>query len=131
MIWSPRRAFTVLTSRGSPPRLQGVWNWHPLWTGGGGAWKKSGQGFGGGVFQSRPAALLGHRRIQAWPSSLVDDLLALKNPTVAPYAGAGEVKLPDSLPGLEHGRGQPGACSLPVERSCRERHRPASVSAAG
>jgi len=84
MIWSPRPGFSVLTFPGVPAEMRAMWQGTAV------GWL-SGQGFGGGVFQSRLLRFWG-----IGESSLaeqVDDLLALENPTVAPYAGAGEVKL--------------------------------------
>ncbi|MCT0203434.1 competence/damage-inducible protein A [Synechococcus sp. CS-602] len=110
MIWSPRPGFTVLTFPGVPAEMRAMWNGTAVdWL--------SGQGFGGGVFQSRLLRFWG-----IGESSLaeqVDDLLALENPTVAPYAGAGEVKL--RLTARADTAAAARGLLVPVEAELRER----------
>lgn len=84
MIWSPRPGFTVLTFPGVPSEMKAMW----LATAA--AWLRQ-SGLAQGVFASRILRFWG-----VGESSLarqVEDLLAQTNPTVAPYAGAGEVTL--------------------------------------
>ena len=84
MIWSPCPGFTLLTFPGVPAELRAMWHGTAV------AWLRD-QGVAGSVFESRLLRFWG-----IGESSLAEqvaDLLALSNPTVAPYAGAGEVKL--------------------------------------
>jgi nicotinamide-nucleotide amidase len=84
LIWSPRPGFTVLTFPGVPAELRAMWHGTAV------PWLRS-QGVAGSVFESRLLRFWG-----IGESSLAEqvaDLLDLANPTVAPYAGAGEVKL--------------------------------------
>jgi len=84
LIWSPRPGFTVLTFPGVPAELRAMWIGTAV------PWLRD-QGVEGGVFESRLLRFWG-----IGESSLAEqvaDLLELANPTVAPYAGAGEVKL--------------------------------------
>ncbi|MCT0200186.1 competence/damage-inducible protein A [Synechococcus sp. CS-1325] len=84
VIWSPRPGFTVLSFPGVPAELRAMWNGTAV------PWLRS-QAMAGSVFESRLLRFWG-----IGESSLAEqvaDLLELANPTVAPYAGAGEVKL--------------------------------------
>ncbi|MEI6030558.1 MAG: competence/damage-inducible protein A [Synechococcaceae cyanobacterium ELA739] len=84
MIWSPRPGFTVLTFPGVPSEMKAMWRATAA------AWLRQ-SGLAEGVFASRILRFWG-----VGESSLarqVEDLLAQTNPTVAPYAGAGEVTL--------------------------------------
>ena len=84
MIWSPRPGFTVLTFPGVPSEMKAMWRATAA------AWLRQ-SGLAEGVFASRILRFWGVDE-----SSLarqVEDLLAQTNPTVAPYAGAGEVTL--------------------------------------
>ncbi|MCP9771934.1 competence/damage-inducible protein A [Synechococcus sp. Tobar12-5m-g] len=84
LIWSPRPGFTVLTFPGVPAELRAMWIGTAV------PWLRD-QGVAGSVFESRLLRFWG-----IGESSLAEqvaDLLELANPTVAPYAGAGEVKL--------------------------------------
>ena len=84
MIWSPQPGFTVLTFPGVPSEL------HAMWQGTAGPWLRQ-AGLAPGIFASRLLRFWG-----VGESNLAEqmaDLLAGSNPTVAPYAGAGEVKL--------------------------------------
>ena len=84
VIWTPRPGFTVLTFPGVPSEMRAMW----LATAA--PWLRE-AGLASGVFASR--------MLQFWgvsESALAEqmaDLLQQSNPTVAPYAGAGEVKL--------------------------------------
>ena len=93
MIWSPAPpqssftllpGFTVLTFPGVPSELRAMWAATAV------PWLRQ-AGLAQGVFASRMLRFWGVAE-----SSLAEqmsDLLALENPTVAPYAGLGEVKL--------------------------------------
>ena len=93
MIWSPTPAdpgfpiqsgFTVLTFPGVPSEL------HAMWEATAASWLRN-AGLAQGVFASRVLRFWGVAESSL--AEQVADLLALENPTVAPYAGAGEVKL--------------------------------------
>jgi nicotinamide-nucleotide amidase len=84
MIWSPCPGFTVLTFPGVPSEMRAMWQatadpWLRL------------NGLADGLFASRMLRFWGVS--ESALAEQVGDLLALENPTVAPYAGAGEVKL--------------------------------------
>ncbi len=84
MIWSPQPGFTILTFPGVPSEMRA------MWTATAGPWLRQ-AGLAQGVFASRMLRFWGVSE-----SSLADafaDRLAQANPTVAPYAGAGEVML--------------------------------------
>ena len=84
MIWSPQPGFTVLTFPGVPSELHAMWQATAV------PWLQQ-AGLAPGVFASRLLRFWG-----VGESNLAEqmaDLLAGANPTVAPYAGAGEVKL--------------------------------------
>jgi nicotinamide-nucleotide amidase len=84
VIWSPRPGFTVMTFPGVPSEMQAMWRQTAApWLGQ--------AGLSEGVFASRMLRFWGVA--ESALAEQVDDLLALENPTVAPYAGAGEVKL--------------------------------------
>ncbi len=84
MIWSPVAGFTVLTFPGVPSELKAMWlaTAEP-WLGQAGVAE--------GVFASRLLRFWGVS--ESALAEQVSDLLAQDNPTVAPYAGLGEVKL--------------------------------------
>jgi nicotinamide-nucleotide amidase len=93
MIWTPAPAdpgfpiqcgFTVLTFPGVPSEL------HAMWEVTAEPWLRN-AGLAQGVFASRLLRFWGVA--ESTLAEQVADLLALNNPTVAPYAGAGEVKL--------------------------------------
>jgi nicotinamide-nucleotide amidase len=93
MIWTPSKAppgwvlqpgFTLLTFPGVPSELQAMWSATAV------PWLR-GAGLASGVFASRILRFWGVAESSL--AEQVSDLLALENPTVAPYAGAGEVKL--------------------------------------
>jgi nicotinamide-nucleotide amidase len=84
MIWSPRPGFTILTFPGVPSEMRAMWRATAA------PWLRD-QGLASGVFASRMLRFWG-----VGESNLAEqlgDLLEQSNPTVAPYAGAGEVKL--------------------------------------
>ena len=93
MIWTPAPAvpdfpilsgFTVLTFPGVPSEL------HAMWEATAEPWLRN-AGLAQGVFASRLLRFWGVA--ESTLAEQVADLLDLNNPTVAPYAGAGEVKL--------------------------------------
>ena len=93
MIWTPapvdpgfpiQHGFTVLTFPGVPSEL------HAMWEATAEPWLRH-SGLAQGVFASRLLRFWGVAESSL--AEQVADLLALENPTVAPYAGAGEVKL--------------------------------------
>lgn len=84
IIWSPVEGFTVLTFPGVPSELKAMWlaTAEP--------WLRQ-AGVADGVFASRLLRFWGVS--ESTLAEQVSDLLAQDNPTVAPYAGLGEVKL--------------------------------------
>ena len=84
MIWTPVPGFTVLTFPGVPSEL------HAMWQGTAVGWLRD-AGLAEGVFASRMLRFWGVGESNL--AEQVADLLEQSNPTVAPYAGAGEVKL--------------------------------------
>jgi nicotinamide-nucleotide amidase len=84
MIWSPLSGFTVLTFPGVPSEMKAMWQATAA------PWLRQ-TGLAQGVFASRMLRFWGVS--ESALAEQVADLLALENPTVAPYAGAGEVKL--------------------------------------
>ncbi len=84
MIWSPTPGFTILTFPGVPSELRAMWRATAV------PWLQH-SGLAEGVFLSR--------RLHVWGigesvlAEQVADLLELANPTVAPYAGGGQVTL--------------------------------------
>jgi nicotinamide-nucleotide amidase len=84
MIWSPRPDFTILTFPGVPSEMRAMWEATAA------PWLQA-AGLAEGVFASRMLHFWG-----VGESNLAEqmaDLLEGTNPTVAPYAGSGEVKL--------------------------------------
>lgn len=84
MIWSPQPGFSILTFPGVPAEMRAMW----LETAA--PWLRE-QGLTAGVLASRMLRFWGIS--EANLAEQVADLLACDNPTVAPYAGTGEVKL--------------------------------------
>ena len=84
MIWSPIPGFTILTFPGVPSEMNAMWRATAV------PWLRQ-AGLAAGVFLSR--------RLHVWGigesvlAERVADLLASANPTVAPYAGGGQVTL--------------------------------------
>jgi nicotinamide-nucleotide amidase len=84
MIWSPRPDFTILTFPGVPSEMRAMWKATAA------PWLQA-AALAEGVFASRMLHFWG-----VGESNLAEqmaDLLEGTNPTVAPYAGSGEVKL--------------------------------------
>ncbi|UPH89069.1 competence/damage-inducible protein A [Synechococcus sp. NB0720_010] len=110
MVWSPVPGFTVLTFPGVPSEMKAMWQQTAA------PWLRQ-SGLAAGVFASRMLRFWGVSE-----SALAEemaDLLEQANPTVAPYAGAGEVKLRITAR-AEH-QADAEALLLPVEREIRRR----------
>jgi nicotinamide-nucleotide amidase len=110
MIWSPQPGFTILTFPGVPSEL------HAMWQATAAPWLRT-AGLAQGVFASRMLRFWG-----VGESTLAEqmaDLLAGINPTVAPYAGAGEVKL--RLTAQAADLAQAEALLAPLEAEIRSR----------
>jgi nicotinamide-nucleotide amidase len=110
MIWSPVPGFTVLTFPGVPSEMKAMWQHTAA------PWLRQ-SGLAAGVIASRMLRFWGVSE-----SALAEemaDLLEQANPTVAPYAGAGEVKLRITAR-AEH-QADAEALLLPVEREIRRR----------
>jgi nicotinamide-nucleotide amidase len=110
MIWSPCPGFTVLTFPGVPREMRAMWQATAD------PWLRQ-NGLAEGLFASRMLRFWGVG--ESALAEQVADLLASENPTVAPYAGAGEVKLritarAPNLPAAE-------ALLQPVEQELRQR----------
>ncbi|MCX5938930.1 MAG: competence/damage-inducible protein A [Cyanobium sp. LacPavin_0920_WC12_MAG_62_9] len=110
MIWSPCPGFTVLTFPGVPSEMRAMWQATAD------PWLRQ-NGLAEGLFASRMLRFWGVG--ESALAEQVVDLLASENPTVAPYAGAGEVKLritarATNLPAAE-------ALLQPVEQELRQR----------
>ncbi|MEX1317957.1 MAG: competence/damage-inducible protein A [Synechococcaceae cyanobacterium] len=84
MIWTPRPGFTVLTFPGVPSEMRAMWHDTAA------PWLRA-AGLAEGVFASRLLRFWGLAESEL--AERVGDLLEGGNPTLAPYAGAGEVKL--------------------------------------
>ena len=84
MIWTPVAGFTVLTFPGVPSEMKAMWKATAA------PWFRS-SGLSKGVFVSRLLHFWGIG--ESTLAEQVSDLLEGVNPTVAPYAGRGEVKL--------------------------------------
>lgn len=110
MIWSPVPGFTVLTFPGVPSEMKAMWQQTAA------PWLRQ-SGLAAGVFASRMLRFWGVSE-----SALAEemaDLLEQANPTVAPYAGAGEVKL--RITAMAEHQADAEALLLPVEREIRRR----------
>ena len=84
IIWTPIAGFTVLTFPGVPSEMQAMWQATAT------PWLQA-AGLAEGVFASRMLRFWGVA--ESALAEQVADLLAQENPTVAPYAGSGEVTL--------------------------------------
>lgn len=110
MIWSPVPGFTVLTFPGVPSEMKAMWQQTAA------PWLRQ-SGLASGVFASRMLRFWGVSE-----SALAEemaDLLEQANPTVAPYAGAGEVKLRITARAEQPAEAE--ALLEPVEREIRRR----------
>lgn len=110
MIWSPIPGFTILTFPGVPSEMHAMWRATAV------PWLRQ-AGLAEGVFLSR--------RLHVWGigesilAEQVADLLASANPTVAPYAGGGQVTL--RLTACAEDAAAAQALLEPVEREIRGR----------
>jgi nicotinamide-nucleotide amidase len=110
MIWTPMDGFTVLTFPGVPSEMRAMWEQSAE------PWLRR-QGLAAGVFASRLLHFWGISESSL--AERVADLLALENPTVAPYAGSGEVKL--RLTAAAADSAAAAALLEPVEQELRAR----------
>jgi nicotinamide-nucleotide amidase len=110
MIWSPVQGFTIFTFPGVPSEMKAMWRNTAV------PWLRE-AGLADGIFLSR--------RLHVWGigesllAEQVADLLALANPTVAPYAGGGQVTLRVTARAADRASAQ--SLLTPVEREIRER----------
>jgi nicotinamide-nucleotide amidase len=108
MIWSPKPGFTILTFPGVPMEMRAMWRATAV------PWLREAR-LAEGVFLSR--------RLHVWGigesllAEQVADLLALANPTVAPYAGGGQVTLRVTARAADASAAE--ALLEPVERDIR------------
>lgn len=84
MIWQPRPGLTVLTFPGVPSEMKVMWQQTAV------PYLRS-QGWGQDIIHSRTLRFWGIA--ESTLAERVSEQLALCNPTVAPYAGKGEVRL--------------------------------------
>ena len=84
MIWSPVEGFTLLTFPGVPSEMRAMWQQTAA------PWLRQ-SGLSTGAYVSRMLRFWGIG--ESGLAAQVGDLLDQSNPTVAPYAGRGEVKL--------------------------------------
>ncbi|MFN9547876.1 MAG: competence/damage-inducible protein A [Cyanobacteriota bacterium] len=110
MIWSPQPGFTILTFPGVPSEMRAMWHATAV------PWLLQAQ-LAEGVFLSRRLHVWGVG--EALLAEQVADLLALANPTVAPYAGGGQVTLRLTARATDTAAAR--ALLEPVERDIRGR----------
>jgi nicotinamide-nucleotide amidase len=110
MIWTPVPGFTLLTFPGVPSEMRAMWEATAA------PWLRQ-AGLAEGVFTSRMLRFWGVS--ESALAEQVADLLALENPTVAPYAGAGEVKL--RLTARAASTAEAEALLVPLEAEIRAR----------
>jgi nicotinamide-nucleotide amidase len=110
MIWTPVPGFTVLTFPGVPDEMRAMWEATAE------PWLRQ-IGLAQGVFASRMLHFWGVS--ESALAERVADLLALENPTVAPYAGAGEVRL--RITARADDAAAAAALLAPVEQELRAR----------
>ncbi|MFM1797893.1 MAG: hypothetical protein RLZZ117_171 [Cyanobacteriota bacterium] len=114
MIWSPKSGFTILTFPGVPMEMRAMWRATAV------PWLRQ-SGLADGVFLSR--------RLHVWGigesllAERVADLLDRDNPTVAPYAGGGQVTLRVTARASDVMAAE--ALLEPLEREIRDRVGPA------
>ena len=84
MLWEPRPGFVILTFPGVPAELHAMWRQTAV------PWLRQ-QSYGRGVVVSRMLRFWGASESRLAEAAAAE--LAQTNPTVAPYAGTGEVKL--------------------------------------
>jgi len=120
LIWSPRPGFTVLTFPGVPSEMRA------MWTATAAPWFRS-QNLAAGTFTSRKLHFWGIG--ESTLAEQIPDLLAGSNPTVAPYAGGGEVmlRLTACAPTTREGQ----QMLVPLEAELRRRTGPCCFGADG
>jgi nicotinamide-nucleotide amidase len=110
MIWSPVPGFTLLTFPGVPSEMRAMWEATAA------PWLRQ-AGLSQGVYASRLLRFWGVA--ESALAEAMADLLEGTNPTVAPYAGAGEVKL--RLTARADTQAAASAMLAPVEVEIRRR----------
>ena len=110
MIWSPRPGFTILTFPGVPSEMRAMWQATAA------SWLQA-TGLAEGVFASRMLRFWGIAESDL--AERMADLLEASNPTVAPYAGSGEVKL--RITALAATAAEAEQLLAPVEQEIRAR----------
>ena len=110
MIWTPRPGFTILTFPGVPSEMRAMWHATAA------PWLQA-AALAEGVFASRMLRFWGVAESDL--AERMADLLASANPTVAPYAGSGEVKLRITARGATATAAE--QLLLPVEAEIRSR----------
>ena len=110
IIWSPRPGFTILTFPGVPSEMRAMWQATAA------PWLQA-SGLAEGVFASRMLRFWGVA--ESALAEQMADLLEQANPTVAPYAGAGEVK--QRLTARAASRAEAEALLAPLEAEIRAR----------
>lgn len=108
MIWTPQPDFTVLTFPGVPSEMQAMWHQTAE------PWLLQ-QGLARGTFRSRLLRFWGIG--ESTLAEQVAPYLESRNPTVAPYAGLGEVKL--RITACADDSASADALIAPVERELR------------
>jgi nicotinamide-nucleotide amidase len=110
IVWSPRPGFTILTFPGVPSEMRAMWQATAA------PWLRA-SGLAEGVFASRMLHFWGVS--ESHLAEQMADLIDGSNPTVAPYAGAGEVKLRITARAASQAEAQ--ALLQPVEAEIRSR----------
>jgi nicotinamide-nucleotide amidase len=109
IIWQPRQGLIILTFPGVPSEMHRMWEETAV------PYLKS-QGWGKEIIYSRSLRFWGVS--ESALAEKVGDYLNLQNPTVAPYAGKGEVRLRVSA--MASSREEADALMLPVEKEIKE-----------
>ena len=110
MIWTPVPGFTLLSFPGVPREMKAMWEATAV------PWLRQ-SGLAQGVFASRILRFWGVG--EATLAEQLADLLAGSNPTVAPYAGAGEVTLRLTAAAVDRAAAE--ALLAPLEAELRAR----------
>ncbi len=109
IIWQPQPGLTILTFPGVPSEMQRMWQEIAV------PYLKS-QGFGKEIIYSRTLKFWGIA--ESALAEKVSDYLNLSNPTVAPYATQGEVKL--RISALAKSKAEAQQLIIPVEQQLQE-----------
>ena len=110
IVWSPKPGFTILTFPGVPSEMRAMWQATAA------PWLRA-SGLAEGVFASRMLHFWGVS--ESHLAEQMADLIEGSNPTVAPYAGAGEVKL--RITARAGSQAEAQALLQPVEAEIRSR----------